>query len=140
MSAVFAIGDLAVGQPVGVQLIAFGSALFIAPIVALGLHRRRRWALLVAALGLGAVCVISLVAMVWLVVDPPASGSTVEDMTPILVMGAAMWAGMSALPLTILLHPSTRRGFRASPPGWYGDPSARCWRWWDGHGWTDHVA
>jgi len=27
------------------------------------------------------------------------------------------------------------------PPGWHPDPSGRhWWRWWDGRGWTDHVA
>jgi hypothetical protein len=27
------------------------------------------------------------------------------------------------------------------PPGWHPDPSGRhWWRWWDGVGWTDHVA
>lgn len=27
------------------------------------------------------------------------------------------------------------------PPGWHPDPSGRhWWRWWDGGGWTDHVA
>jgi hypothetical protein len=27
------------------------------------------------------------------------------------------------------------------PPGWHPDPSGRhWWRWWDGLGWTDHVA
>jgi hypothetical protein len=24
------------------------------------------------------------------------------------------------------------------PPGWYPDPSAHGWRWWDGSGWTEH--
>lgn len=27
------------------------------------------------------------------------------------------------------------------PPGWHPDPSGRhWWRWWDGRGWTEHVA
>jgi len=29
----------------------------------------------------------------------------------------------------------------SSPPAWYIDPSGqRAWRWWDGRGWTEHVA
>ena len=26
------------------------------------------------------------------------------------------------------------------PPGWYADPHAAGWRWWDGMQWTDHAA
>src|SRR5579864_7384636 len=30
---------------------------------------------------------------------------------------------------------------RLPAPGWYPDPSSRhAWRYWDGRGWTDHVA
>ena len=30
---------------------------------------------------------------------------------------------------------------RLPPPGWHPDPSGRhWWRWWDGGGWTEHVA
>lgn len=32
-------------------------------------------------------------------------------------------------------------GSALPPPGWHPDPSGRhWWRWWDGRGWTDHVA
>jgi len=32
-------------------------------------------------------------------------------------------------------------GSSLPPPGWHPDPSGRhWWRWWDGRGWTEHVA
>ena len=38
-------------------------------------------------------------------------------------------------------HAATQPFSKLPPPGWHPDPSGRhWWRWWDGRGWTDHVA
>jgi hypothetical protein len=38
-------------------------------------------------------------------------------------------------PVTAVQSPAV-----ATPPGWYADPHGlAALRWWDGHGWTDHV-
>jgi hypothetical protein len=112
---------------------AIGGTAAWALATASGLRRRRRWALVVALLGLVVGAVTGIGSIVWIVRDPGPPGT---DGANYAAMGAAMCTLTSLAVAIPLLFPSTWRHMGAPPPGWYADPGPGRVRWWDGTQWT----
>lgn len=95
-----------------------------------------RWSRL-PSLVILAVGVVGVVAFAAHVLNEPRETET-EDMRPILVLGALMWAAGLVAPIVLL---SIRREPRRPvPPGWRPDPSVPTLvRFWDGLRWTAHT-
>lgn len=91
-----------------------------------------RWPGLVAFVG----SLVALVAATASMMDEPP-GSDVEDMRPILVMGALMFAAALLTGLILLaVTPEPRTPISA---GWLPEPGNRSMvRYWDGRAWTTH--
>ena len=101
------------------------AALVVAPSLGSAFIRAAPWLLLT---GVGVVVgLLGVALLVWAARRRHAtrSGPTLEPVMPN--------AGT---------HPTVvPAGDRPPPPGWYDDPGGEHrWRWWDGHGWTAHVA
>ncbi len=104
-----------------------------------------RWAWL-PSLAILAAALVGIVVFIADVSSEP-SGSDVEDMRPIVVMGGLMWAVGSLVFLVLLAshrepwRPVPPRPITAAPAGWFVDPQSDAhWRYWDGTTWTGHTA
>jgi hypothetical protein len=111
----------------------------VAVVAAIGILRRRSWALTLAVVALAVGAIAFFAATGYLVRNPPGPPNT--DGAGYDILGAATW-GLILLAFAVSLAlPSTRRELRAAPPAWYRDPSGQStWRYWTGEAWSTNVA
>ena len=76
--------------------------------------------------------------------SPPGRATWLPMVAPVPKPAAPATPGPTAVPERPTEQgpvAATQPFSKLPPPGWHPDPSGRhWWRWWDGRGWTDHVA
>jgi hypothetical protein len=74
--------------------------------------------------------------------NPPSRATWLPDRTPVRAPEPEpVPTDVVPAPPDTRPTPARPRDEYSPPPGWHPDPSGRhWWRWWDGGGWTEHVA